>query len=76
MHEQVTVSSKGQVVIPAGIRKSLKVKAGTKLTVYEDDGQIILESVRNLLRRLKGSLPKTKPSALEYLLAERRKDRY
>jgi len=39
----VTVSSKGWVVIPAPIRKKIRLKPGMKMTVQERGGKIILE---------------------------------
>ena len=36
----VTVSEKGEVVIPAGLRERLGISAGTRLEVCEDNGNI------------------------------------
>ncbi len=41
MPELTRISSKGQVVIPAQIRKSFKVKAGDKLIVFAKPGGMI-----------------------------------
>jgi len=38
-----TVTTKGQVVIPAPLRKKLRLQKGSKLTVSEREGKIILE---------------------------------
>jgi AbrB family looped-hinge helix DNA binding protein len=38
-----TVTTKGQVVIPASLRKKLRLQKGAKLGVSEKDGQIIME---------------------------------
>jgi AbrB family looped-hinge helix DNA binding protein len=38
----ITVSSKGQVVIPSEIRKKYDIEQGTKLRVTESDGLVIL----------------------------------
>jgi AbrB family looped-hinge helix DNA binding protein len=38
----ITVSSKGQVVIPREIRKKYDIDRGTKLKVTESDGLVIL----------------------------------
>ena len=38
----ITVSSKGQVVIPSDIRKKYDIEQGTKLKVMESDGLVIL----------------------------------
>lgn len=39
----VTVSSKGWVVIPAPLRKKIRLKPGMKMTVQEVEGKIVLE---------------------------------
>lgn len=46
--EQVTLSSKYQVVIPKVIRKSMKLNAGQKLEVVEYDGRIELIPARDI----------------------------
>jgi len=38
-----TVTSKGQVVIPASLRKKLRIQKGTRLGVSDKDGQIIMK---------------------------------
>ena len=39
------MSSKGQVVIPEGIRKSLKLKTGAQFIVVGDDNVVILKNI-------------------------------
>lgn len=53
-----TVSSKGQVVIPAELREKLGIEAGTRIAVrIERDHLIILEPINEgYIRRLRGSL--------------------
>lgn len=46
----VTVSDKGQVVIPAGIRRDLGIKPGTELE-FELEGSSIRVSVRHNVQR-------------------------
>jgi AbrB family looped-hinge helix DNA binding protein len=50
MEEQIEdiirVSSKGQVVIPSGVRKKLGVKIGEKLLVLTRDGDILLRKAK------------------------------
>ncbi len=45
MPELTKVSSKGQVVIPSGIRKELGIKEGTQLVVGRIDGFILFKKV-------------------------------
>ncbi len=42
MGQMATVSSKGQIVIPAEIRKKLRIKGGTRVAVSERGGEITL----------------------------------
>ena len=41
--QTATATIKGQVVIPAALRKKLKITKGTRLSVSEQDGKIIME---------------------------------
>ena len=43
MTAHITVSSKGQIVIPKNIREALRLKAGERLAVTLKGGKIILE---------------------------------
>lgn len=57
----VTVSSKGQVTLPAEARRQLGIRAGTKLeVVVTHDGRIEIVKVGGSLRDLKGLLPRPK----------------
>lgn len=73
--ETATVTSKGQLVIPARLRRRLGIRRGTRIAITEDNGRLILQPVtREFIRSLQGCL-KGGPSALEYLLAERKRER-
>lgn len=73
--EQSTVTSKGQLVIPARLRKKYSIRKGTKVAFIEDDNRLILQPITNeFIQRIRGSL-KGKPSALDYLLKTRREER-
>jgi len=73
--ETSVVTTKGQLVIPARLRRRFGIKKGTLVTFTEDDGRIIVQPVtREFIRGLRGSL-KGEPSALEILLAERKRER-
>jgi AbrB family looped-hinge helix DNA binding protein len=41
--ETVTLSTKGQLVIPTRIRDALRLKAGNRLSVSIDEGHIVLK---------------------------------
>ncbi|HKS97683.1 MAG TPA: AbrB/MazE/SpoVT family DNA-binding domain-containing protein [Terriglobia bacterium] len=73
--ETSVVTTKGQLVIPARLRRRFRIKKGTKVTFIEDGGRLIVQPVtREFIRSLRGSL-KGSPSALDALLAERKRER-
>ncbi len=64
---------KGQIVIPAELRRKYGIKAGTKIIIIDNGEAIILkpvneESLKRLQGRLKGK------GVLKSLLDERRRD--
>ena len=73
--ETSVVTTKGQLVIPARLRRRFGIKKGTRVTFVEDAGRIIVQPVtREFIRGLRGSL-KGEPSALAALLEERKRER-
>jgi len=65
---------KGQIVIPASLRRKYGIKNGTKIIITDIGDAIILKPVtEQYLRTLQGSL-KNK-GGLQVLLEERRKDK-
>lgn len=73
--EVSVVTTKGQLVIPARLRRRFGIKKGTTVSFLEDDGRIIVQPVtREFIRSLRGSL-KGEPSALEVLREERQRER-
>ena len=44
--EIVSMSSKGQLVIPAHIRNQLELEAGSKLAIFTDGTRILLRPLR------------------------------
>ncbi len=54
---ETMVTTKGQIVIPAIIRRRLGIKKGTRLHVEERDGQIVLRPLtRDYFQRMSGIL--------------------
>ena len=73
--ETSVVTTKGQLVIPARLRRRFGIKKGTTVAFAEDEGRIIIQPVnREFIRGLRGSL-KAEPSALAVLLEERKRER-
>ncbi|HLW77965.1 MAG TPA: AbrB/MazE/SpoVT family DNA-binding domain-containing protein [Terriglobia bacterium] len=70
----VTVTSKGQMVIPARFRRELGIRKGTRVSVTQHDGHLILQPItKEFIRSLQGCL-KGGPPLLQMLLEERRKE--
>ncbi|HUI43918.1 MAG TPA: AbrB/MazE/SpoVT family DNA-binding domain-containing protein [Terriglobia bacterium] len=73
--ETSVVTTKGQLVIPARLRKRFGIKKGTVMTFSEDSGRIVMQPVtREFIHGLRGSLRRG-PSALRVLIAERKRER-
>ena len=71
---ETRVISKGQIVIPAQLRRKYGIKRGTRIVVLDNSDSIILKPMtEEYLRKLQGSLKGS--GALKALLEERRKDR-
>ena len=65
---------KGQIVIPAELRKKYGITERTKIVIVDNGNEIILRPITDqYLRSLQGSLKGS--GALEFLLEERKKDK-
>lgn len=75
--KRVTLSEKGQISIPAAIRKEYGLKKGDKLMLEEIDGAIVLRPVpKHPLLSLRGKYKTDEGEKLtESLLRERRAER-
>jgi AbrB family looped-hinge helix DNA binding protein len=74
-----TVSSKGQIVVPASVRQKLGIEAGTRVAFLVEGDRLILEpetlaAKLRLIDELQG-LTAGGPSMTDSLLAERRRER-
>jgi AbrB family looped-hinge helix DNA binding protein len=74
-----TLSTKGQIVIPAAIREELKMEPGTRIAVRLEGGRIVLapETLAAKLRMIDEMCGYTAggPSMTDELLEERRRER-
>ena len=69
------VTTKGQLVIPARIRRKLGIKPGTKVCFVERGGEILFQPVtKEYIRSVCGMLKSTS-SVTEELLSDRKKDK-
>ena len=70
----VTTTEKGQVVIPADIRKRHRIVKGTKLAIFEKGSEIIIRPLlREPIRDARG-LFKGGKSALQGLISDRKEE--
>lgn len=72
------ISSKGQVVIPAELRKQYGLKRGTPATWREENGRLVLTPItRKRIEEIMGFLkPKPgEPTMFDELFAERERER-
>ena len=54
---ETTLTSKGQVTVPAALRRALNLKAGDKLVFKQDaEGRYLVEARRETLADLRGSV--------------------
>jgi len=68
------ISAKGQLVIPAKLRRKYGIKPGTRIQVIDRGNQIVLQPItEEYIRKLRGSLKGG--NALRVLEKERRKDK-
>ena len=78
MTEEAYVSSKGQLVVPAGIRRRFGIKPGTRVNFVEENGRIIFQPVtREYIDSFCGvfRLKPGEKSVVREHLAERRRER-
>jgi AbrB family looped-hinge helix DNA binding protein len=78
MTYQTTISSKGQVVVPAELREQLGLKKGTRATWTEERGRLILMPItERMLDEIQGLLKPGpgEPSMFEELFKERERER-
>lgn len=74
----VTVSSRGYIVLPAGIRKEMNIKAGTKILLSREENKIVLQPVTSFTEKLTGLTKQsfgTSPNDIKACIDEERKER-
>ncbi len=70
----VKATVKGQILIPASLRKKYQIERGTPLRVYDKRNRIILEPViRDMVEEGRGML-KTKGRILKALIRDRKRE--
>lgn len=69
------VTSKGQIVIPAKIRRRLNINRGTKLCIEEKGSELILKAVTPEYFKSVAGILATKGKLAKSLIKERQKDK-
>ena len=73
--ETAHVTSKGQLVIPARLRRKYGIKSGTAIRFIERENEILLQPVTGeYIRSIRGMLKSETPATKE-LLEERSRDK-
>ena len=73
--EEATMTSKGQIVVPARLRRRYGLKPGVKVYFIERDNEILFQPVtREFIRSVHGMLS-SDTSLTKELLQERARDR-
>lgn len=71
---ETVVTSKGQIVIPSSMRRKFGIKTGTKIHIFAEDDQIVLQPVTaEFVQNLRGSIKGA--GALKNLEEERKRER-
>ena len=73
--ETASVTSKGQLVIPARLRRKYRIESGTKILFMERDNEILIQPITKEYVRSVCGIFKSKTSATQALLKERALDR-
>jgi len=73
--ETSIVTVKGQIVVPAKIRRKFGIKKGTKIAFVEQNGKLIIQSLnKNYFESLTGILG-TNGDMLKGLIEDKKKER-
>lgn len=72
----VRVGPQGRIVIPAHIRKSLRIGPGEDLLIRVEDGRLVLEKREQVLERVQSWFAQvpSEVSLVDDLIAERREE--
>ena len=73
-HAVVTLSTKGQLVIPSEMRARLEIRPGTRISLSLEGGRIILQPVSDQLVDETQGIFKGGPSMADELQKERRSE--
>lgn len=75
MRKTVRVTSKGQLVVPAKLRKKYGIKPGTNISFIERENELVLQPVTSEYIKSLCGIFKSDSSVTQELLKERAKDK-
>lgn len=70
----VTSTVKGQILIPAPLRKKYNIEKGTRIHIFDDGKRIIVEPIQDDPVLAGRGMLKTRGKVLRSLLADREKE--
>ena len=73
--DRAVVTAKGQIVIPAKLRRKFGIKKGTHVCVYERDGEIAIKPITDDYIRNMAGMAGTKGKLLKTLMEGKAKER-
>ncbi len=73
--QMVTISTKGQLVIPAEMRASLGILPGMRVALTLEENRIIVQPIERLVDELRGMFAEG-PSLEDELYKERRSEKW
>ena len=73
--DRAVVTVKGQICIPANLRRKFGIKKGTQVYVYEKDGEISIKPITDDYIRNMAGMTGTKGKLLKSLMSEKAKER-
>jgi len=73
--EKAVVTTKGQVVIPAKLRRRFGIKKGTQVFIYEKGGEIVVKPITDEYIESMAGMAGTKGKLLKALKEEKEKER-
>ena len=74
----VKVSKRGYIVLPANLRKEMKIKEGSSVLLTRDKNRIVLEPVSSFTEKLRGLTAQSfgkAPKDIDTYLDQERNDR-
>jgi AbrB family looped-hinge helix DNA binding protein len=73
--DKAVVTTKGQIVIPAGLRRKYGIKKGTLVNLFDRNGEIVIKPVTDEYIQNVAGMTGTKGKLLRALKKEKAKER-